>query len=148
MGESPVQAVFRECLEETNIKLRTVTFYDINAFKAPSGKDWVSWLFVSTDFDAHNVILQQGEMDDYQWLSFDQVIELCDYHQLFHCTETAIDCLLRAGMLRDCIDGDGKWMGELVGNPMHDPDNGVKFVEAAVSASEVSDSCMCAFSQF
>lgn len=128
VGESPLQGVIRETLEESNVELRNPKLYDYEMHTAPNGKNWTSFMFMCDDFDEYTIKNQESEVGEWNWYSLDEALQM----DLFPPTRKSIERAMQAGVL-----GNEATSTE---------DNYIKFVECPTSASHVKDSCCCAYS--
>lgn len=73
-GETKYDAARREVLEETGLSIRIHLGYEgISKYKIHDKIDKKVFIFVATTDDRETVI-QEEEIDDYQWLAFDQAL--------------------------------------------------------------------------
>ena len=130
VGESPLQGVLRETLEESNIKVDSCMFYDFEMHVATNGKNWTSFMFASDQFDDSTIKPQESEIEgDWEWFTVEEAMSL----DLFPPTRKSLE---RA------IEADVIYMA-------HQDDNYIPFENCATSASMVSaahDMCCCAYS--
>ena len=126
IGESPLQGVLRETLEESNIPVNSCNLYSYELHTAENGKDWTSFMFFTDDFDDSNIQNQESEVEPWDWYSLDEALSM----DLFPPTRKSIERSVEANLLSvDCKS-----------------DNYIPFVECPKSASGVKDSCCCAYS--
>lgn len=126
VGESPLQGVIRETLEESNVIVNKCTIYDYEMHTSENGKNWVSFMFITRDFDASNVINQPSEMEEFGWYDIEEVLQM----DLFPPTRKSIERALEAGVIgKETIEH-----------------NYVPYLDMPTSASCVHDSCHCAYS--
>ena len=126
-NEKPIDAILRETLEESNIKVNSMSYYDSINHNSPNG-EWTSFLFYSDDFDASDVINQQTEMSEWGWYDTDAVNNLSIDNKLFEPCEMALEIAKEKGILS--------------GNSYPN----IPFVECPSSGFAVKDSCPCAYS--
>ena len=100
IGESPMQGIVRECLEESNIGINSMVCYDSFMHTAENGKNWVSFMFMSNDFDYSNIRNQEREMEEFDWYSIPEALEM----DLFPATRKSIERALELGILK--LDGN------------------------------------------
>lgn len=73
VGETPIQGVLRECQEESNIIIQRLQCYGVIPHYDHRGRQWMSFLFHSADFDGCNIINQQSEMGVWQWADINEL---------------------------------------------------------------------------
>lgn len=100
VGETPAQGIVRECLEESNIGINSMICYDSTLHVADNGKNWVSFLFLSNDFDDSNIKNQESEMGEFGWYSVAEAMEM----NLFYATKKSIERAIELGILK--LDGN------------------------------------------
>mgnify|MGYP000892350412 FL=1 len=128
LGESPLQGVLRETLEESGIVVQSCMFYDYEMHTAENGKNWTSFMFASNSFDSTNLLAQQGEIDgEWGWYPLDYALTM----NLFPPTRKSIERAIQAGVLE----------GSLKSN-----ENFIPFVECPTSTIRIKDGCCCAYS--
>lgn len=125
-GESPLQGIIRETKEESNIILNTVKLYDYRVHSSQNGKNWVSFLFISDNFDDSNIKNQESEFGPLDWYSLEEVLKM----DLFEPTKTSIERAITLGLLDDCQDSN----------------HYIPFVECDKIYCGAHDSCTCAYS--
>lgn len=77
MGENPIQAVIRECKEESNVTVNSLKHYDTLLHQSPAtNKSWVSFLFYSDDYDDTDLVGQKEELVDLQYYTLNEVFNL------------------------------------------------------------------------
>lgn len=129
IGESPLQGVLRETKEESGVTVNNCIFYDYEMHTAKNGKNWVSFMFLSDDFDESQIVNQQSEVEPWGWYTVEEALAM----DLFPPTRKSLE---RA------IEADLVYMA-------HQDDNYIKYLDCPVTASAVSacrDSCCCAYS--
>ena len=124
IGESPKDGVLRECKEESNIDVNSMSFYGINLHDSPNNKNWVDFLFFANDFDASHLQNQPSEMDQFDWYDVDVAMQM----DLFPPTRQGLNIALENGLLG--------------GNT----NNTIPFMECPTSASQIMDSPPCQYS--
>ena len=131
IGESPLQGVLRETKEESNITVNSCEFYDYEMHTAENGKNWISFMFVSTDFDESTIQNQKSEVEPWDWYSVEEALDM----NLFPPTRKSIERAISAGVI-NTTEGE------------HEEccDNCIPFVEMPTTASGVQDSCCCSYS--
>ena len=95
VGESPLQGVVRECYEESGLVLKSVQFLGYRAHTSPNGKNWISYMFLSTDFEGE-VKPQESEIVSWEWMKIDDVMML----DLFPATKASLEVAIQ----KDVID--------------------------------------------
>lgn len=138
VGESPLQAVVREVYEESHVRLRSCKLYSVTPTKSATGMMYLSFLFVSDDFDAHDVKPQKGEFDTMEWMDIADLCAAPD-EKVFEPTRTAFDQLFDDGFYRK--DSGGVYDANPYINKMT-----IQFAEAPATPSAAQDSCNCAYS--
>lgn len=98
VGETPKQGIIREAKEESNIKINSMICYDYGAHTAPNGKNWLDFMFLSTDFDASNIKNQESEMEPFQWFTLEEALQL----DLFPPSRKGLENAIKLGIL--CMD--------------------------------------------
>lgn len=112
VGESPLQGVTRECLEESNVLLKDVIFYAYGAHTSENGKNWVSFMFLSTNFDDSDIKSQATEVEQWQWFSVQEALMMDLFPPTRKSIETAMDMGLfynhEMSPVDECeLNGDG-----------------------------------------
>ena len=100
ISETPKQGAIRECKEESNVTINSMICYDYGLHIAPNGKNWVSFMFLSTDFDASKIKNQESEMEPFEWFTLSEALEL----DLFPPSRKGIETAIELGILR--LDSD------------------------------------------
>lgn len=100
VGETPKQGVIRECKEESNIKINSMVCYDYAAHTAPNGKNWLDFMFVSTDFDASKMKNQESEMEAFEWYTIDEALKL----DLFPPSRKGLERLIESKILEGIVN--------------------------------------------
>lgn len=126
VGETPLQGVIRETLEESNVEVRNPKLYDYEMHTAENGKNWTSFMFICDDFDESTIKNQEREVEPWDWYDLDEALQM----DLFPPTRKSIERAVEAGVL----------------NYTSTTDNYISFVDCPTSASTVKDSCSCAYS--
>lgn len=134
LGESPLQGVLRETKEESNIQVRSCKFYSFEMHVAENGKNWVSFMFLSDDFDDSNIKAQESEIEgEWAWFPAEEALAM----NLFPPTRKSLERAFQMGLIEPH-------------NPEEMPDdpyiNYIPFVECPTSGFAVKDSCCCAYS--
>lgn len=127
MGESPRDGVLRECMEESNVRVNSMMCYGNNLHTSPNGKNWVDFLFHTTDFDASQLKNQESEMEEWDWYTIDEALHM----DLFPPTRTGLEMAIECGVM----DTTSPMGGNLI-----------PFVDCPTSASQVMDSPPCQYS--
>ena len=126
LGESPLQGVLRETTEESGIVVHSCQFYDYTMNTAGNGKNWVSFMFITTDYDVSNLANQESEVGPWGWYQIEDALGM----DLFPPTRKSLLRAIDLGIIDMPID-----------NPSYYP-----YVEMPASATGVEDSCACAYS--
>ena len=74
--ESPKMGIIRECKEESNIDIIDMVCYGTLPHTSPTGKNWVSFLFYSNNFDCSDIRNQPSEMKEFDWFTVDEALQL------------------------------------------------------------------------
>lgn len=127
LGESPLQGILRETLEESNIKVNSANLYDYRVHSSENGKNWVSFMFISDDFDDSNIKNQESEFGPLDWYDLEEIQNM----DLFPPTETSIDRAVGLGLLGDL-------------NP--DTQHYIPFVDCGSTVCNAKDTCPCEYS--
>ena len=127
LGESPVQGAIRETLEESNIVLNSITFYDVEMHVAPNGKNWVSFMFFSDNYDISNLKNQETEMGEFDWYDVSETL----MRNLFPPTRKSVERALHLGILDNTLE---------YYKTLH-------FVDVSQFPPTHSDGCSCAYSE-
>ena len=73
-GETPLECAFRELREETGIICKTLT--EVGQVISPDTHSiYVEFLCI-TDWEKDNIVLQEGETSDYQWVSREKLTHM------------------------------------------------------------------------
>lgn len=125
-GESPMEGICRECLEESNVAIHDMKCYDFRTHSSANGKNWVDFLFYSDSFDDSDIQNQETEMEPFEWFDVDEAMEL----NLFPPTRASLESAISLGLLE--------------GN-CHEKDY-IPFVDCPTSGFAAKDSCINAYS--
>lgn len=137
-GESPLMAVKREVLEEMGITLRSVFLYGIQSHTSPTGS-WMSFLFVSDDFDDTGAKKQTSEVDDMFIMTLGEFNTLPE-DRVFPPSRVGMDELTDCGGYVFSTDTGGYERSAYAQERM------IPYAECPDTPTGVSDSCMCAYS--
>ena len=111
IGETPKKGIIRETKEESNVTINSMICYDYSAHTAPNGKNWLSFMFLSNDFDASKMKNQASEMEPFQWFTVNEALQL----DLFPASRKSIESAINLKLLEvnsyveSNIDGNGYW---------------------------------------
>ena len=94
VGESPLQGVVRECYEESGLVLKTAQFLGYRAHTSPNGKNWVDYLFLSTDFEGE-VKAQESEIVSWTWMKVEDALML----DMFPPTRMSLEIAIQKGAI-------------------------------------------------
>lgn len=100
VGESPLQGIVRECLEESNVLLKDVTFYGYSAHTSDNGKNWVSFMFLSTNFDCSDLKNQVTEVEPWEWVDVDEAMT----RDLFGATRKSLELAHNLGLFSNSTE--------------------------------------------
>lgn len=144
IGESPLQGVIRETKEESNLDVKSAKFYDYEMHTADNGKNWVSFMFITTDF-AGDIKNQESEVEPWDWYTLDEALEM----DLFPPTRKSIERAIEAGVLGDNTNTSGLDPADPDGCPVEGKmdylqPTFIPFVDMPTSPFE--DTCNCAYS--
>lgn len=106
-GESPMTGCIRECLEESNVGINSMICYDSALHVADNGKNWVSFMFLSRDFDDSNIKNQESEMGEFGWYSVAEALDM----NLFYATRKSIERAIELGVLS--VDDDVDYLDDI-----------------------------------
>lgn len=95
LQETPLQGALRETLEESNVIVHKCMIYDYEMHTSPNGKNWVSFMFITRDFDASNIVNQESEMEPFSWYTVEEALN----SQLFPPTRKSIERAIECGVL-------------------------------------------------
>lgn len=129
VGESPLQGIYRETKEESNIKVNSCIFYSYEMHVAENGKNWTSFMFITDDFDDTEMKSQESEIEgDWDWYTVEEALQM----DLFPPTRKSLERAIEEDVI--CM--------------AHEPDNYIPFTECPTSATAatIKDSCCCAYS--
>lgn len=138
--ESPLQGVLRETKEESNVEVRSAIFYSYEMHVAENGKNWTSFMFLSTDFDASAMNPQETEFEqgcNWVWVPVQDALQL----DLFPPTRKSLERAVEMGLLDWATDP--VWQDAQISAVYQ---NYIGFVDCPKNASQASDSCCCAYS--
>lgn len=94
VGETVLNALIRECLEESGLRLNSVKFMGYRVHTAPNGKNWVSYMFFSNDFSG-TPKPQLSEIVSWEWLDLLAVGAM----KVFPATDASIQLACKLGLL-------------------------------------------------
>lgn len=145
-GESPLQAVKREVREEMGITLRSAYLYDVIPHTSPSGKNYLTFCFVSDDFDDVNAerdpdaAKQDAEVTE-MMLMYPGEFNSYPDESVFPPARMGMDALTNCGAFTYSYqNGNGSFdKNEFAEERM------VPYVEMPDTPTEVVESCMCAY---
>lgn len=95
VGESPVQGVTRETHEEANVKLNSIKFLGYRCHTSANNKNWVSFMFLSTDFDYSKIKHQESEVEPWDWYTVEEAMTM----ELFEPTKVSLELAIQLGAL-------------------------------------------------
>lgn len=106
LGESPMQGVLRECKEESNLELDNLMFYGYRCHTSDNGKNWTSFLFISTKW--HGILKnQESEMMEWKEYELSEVSFLSLFPPCEFALKVAVDCDLFTKLSTMEIDSNG-----------------------------------------
>lgn len=95
VGESPVKGVTRETHEESNVKLNSIKFLGYRCHTSGNNKNWVSFMFLSTDFDYSKIKHQESEVEPWEWYTVEEAMTM----DLFEPTKVSLELAIQMGVL-------------------------------------------------
>lgn len=101
IGESPVRGITRETHEESNVKLNALRFLGYRCHTAGNNKNWVSFMFLSTDFDCSKVKNQETEVESWEWYTVEEALTM----DLFEPTKVSLELAIQVGAI-ECTDAE------------------------------------------
>ena len=78
-GETNLQTIERETLEELGIQLNVRELELITHYK--TGEVWLDEFIIKQDIDLKDIVMQETEVSDVKWASFDEVEEIFQREQ-------------------------------------------------------------------
>ena len=99
VGESPVKGIARETHEEANVKLNSIKFLGYRCHTSSNNKNWVSFMFLSTDFDYSKIKHQESEVEPWEWYTIEEALTM----ELFEPTKISLELALQLGAIK-CED--------------------------------------------
>ncbi len=78
-GETSLQTIERETQEELGIKLDKSKVQFIKRFK--TGNVWIDTYFIRQDIELKDIVMQEDEVSDVKWATFEEIEELFASHQ-------------------------------------------------------------------
>lgn len=79
-GETSLQTVERETREELGIQLNREEIYFIKSFR--TGEVWLDTYLVRQDIDLQDITMQETEVSDVKWMTYEEIEELFRKNQL------------------------------------------------------------------
>lgn len=123
-GETVLNGITRECLEESGLKLRSVKFMGYRVHTSPNGKNWVSYMFWSNDFEG-TITPQKSEIVSWDW--YDPVeIGTMD---IFPATDASLQVACKLGLLNPIDNTQGVQTETINGDGNGDTDVGDGYIE-------------------
>jgi 8-oxo-dGTP pyrophosphatase MutT (NUDIX family) len=102
VGESPVKGITRETHEESNVKLNSVKFLGYRCHTSGNNnKNWVSFMFLSTDFDCSKLKNQESEVEPWEWYTVEEALTM----ELFEPTKVSLELAIQLGIF-ECENSD------------------------------------------
>lgn len=111
VGESPLQGITRETYEEANVKLNSIKFLGYRCHTSNNNKNWVSFMFLSTDFDYSKIKHQESEVEPWEWYTYEEVMTM----DLFEPTKVTLGLAIQMGLI-DCGAGSDIACEEVIGD--------------------------------
>ena len=78
-GETSLQTIEREVLEELGIKLNINDLKLVNHCKTRT--TWLDTYLIRQDVDLDDIVIQEEEVTDVKWATYDEIEELCKNNQ-------------------------------------------------------------------
>ena len=112
--------------------------YDNSLHTASNGKNWVDFLFLSTDFDSSKMKNQESEMEPFEWFTVEEALQL----DLFPPSRKRLETAIELGLITTdsdasyneafCnADGNGYFPGvtdcEFSANPFYEDTEGCSY---------------------
>lgn len=94
VGETPVQGALRETQEESNVKINSCICYDYAAHTSPNGKNWLDFMFFTTDYDDSKLKNQESEVEPWQYVTVEEALKM----DLFPPTRRSIERAVQLGL--------------------------------------------------
>ncbi len=73
-GETTLQTIEREVLEELGIQLKVQDLQLMKTYK--TGEVWLEEYFVKQEVELQDIVMQEAEVCDVKWASFDEIEEI------------------------------------------------------------------------
>jgi 8-oxo-dGTP pyrophosphatase MutT (NUDIX family) len=118
IGETVLNGVVRECFEESHLVLKSVQFIGYRVHSSENGKNWVSFMFLSTDFEG-DIIPQESEIVSWNWVKLEDAMMM----NLFEPTKKSLEVaiakkamtvgaeleygVMTSGIVEEQMNGDG-----------------------------------------
>lgn len=94
VGETPLEGVLRETLEESGVKINSCICYDYRPHTSANGKNWLDFMFISTDFDDSKLKNQETEVEPWQWVTVEEALQM----DLFPPTRRSLEIAQEMGL--------------------------------------------------
>lgn len=78
-GESSLETIERETLEELGIQLNMKNVQLINHYK--TGEVWLDTYLIKQDIDLDDIIIKEDEVSEVKWATYDEIEELFEQNQ-------------------------------------------------------------------
>ena len=78
-GETSLQTIERETLEELGVKLNMENIKLIKRFRA--GAVWIDTYLIKQDINLDNIVMQEDEVSDVKWVTYEEIEELVNEEQ-------------------------------------------------------------------
>lgn len=73
-GETPVQTIYRETLEELGVQLKIENIKFMRKYR--TGNVWVSEHLIKQEIDLEDIVMQEDEVCDVKWATYDEIEEI------------------------------------------------------------------------
>lgn len=78
-GETSLQTIYRETLEELGVKLNMNNIKLVKHFK--TGNVWIDTYFIKQDINIDDIVMQEDEVCDVKWATYDEIEDLYNNNQ-------------------------------------------------------------------
>lgn len=78
-GETALETIERETLEELGIKLDITNLKLLTSYKI--GTVWINQYLIRQDIELQDIVMQEDEVSEVKWATYDEIEELLKNHQ-------------------------------------------------------------------